>query len=109
MGSRGASVLEILQNAIASVSLDTQLVESGVVSCHFCLVCCAVNAKQVLITGATNGIGLAAAEGLAALGANVAIVGRSKAKTRIASARITAAAGRGPTVFELPCPKIEHP
>jgi hypothetical protein len=40
--------------------------------CHFCLVCCAVNAKQVLITGATNGIGLAAAEGLAALGANVA-------------------------------------
>jgi NAD(P)-dependent dehydrogenase (short-subunit alcohol dehydrogenase family) len=57
-----------------------------------------VNDKQVLITGATNGIGLAAAEGLAALGANVAIVGRSKAKTRIASARITAAAGRGPTV-----------
>jgi NAD(P)-dependent dehydrogenase (short-subunit alcohol dehydrogenase family) len=53
-----------------------------------------VNDKQVLITGATNGIGLAAAEGLAALGANVAIVGRSKAKTRIASARITAAAGR---------------
>jgi len=99
MGSRGASVLKILQNAIASVSLDTQLVESGMVSpCHFCLVCCAVNAKQVLITGATNGIGLAAAEGLAALGANVAIVGRSKAKTRIASARITAAAGRGPTV-----------
>jgi NAD(P)-dependent dehydrogenase (short-subunit alcohol dehydrogenase family) len=64
----------------------------------FSLVCCAVNDKQVLITGATNGIGLAAAEGLAALGANVAIVGRSKAKTRIASARITAAAGRGPTV-----------
>ena len=57
-----------------------------------------MNDKQVLITGATNGIGLAAAEGLAALGANVAIVGRSKAKTRIASARITAAAGRGPTV-----------
>jgi NAD(P)-dependent dehydrogenase (short-subunit alcohol dehydrogenase family) len=57
-----------------------------------------VNDKQVLITGATNGIGLAAAEGLAALGANVAIVGRSKAKTRIASARITAAAGRGRTV-----------
>jgi NAD(P)-dependent dehydrogenase (short-subunit alcohol dehydrogenase family) len=35
-----------------------------------------VNDKQVLITGATNGIGLAAAEGLAALGANIAIVGR---------------------------------
>jgi NAD(P)-dependent dehydrogenase (short-subunit alcohol dehydrogenase family) len=65
---------------------------------HFCLVCCVVNDKQVLITGATNGVGLAAAERLAALGANVAIVSRSKAKTRIASARITAAAGRGRTV-----------
>ena len=32
--------------------------------------CCAVNDKQILITGATNGIGLAAAEALAALGAN---------------------------------------
>ena len=34
-----------------------------------------MNDKQILITGATNGIGLAAAEALAALGANVAIVG----------------------------------
>jgi NAD(P)-dependent dehydrogenase (short-subunit alcohol dehydrogenase family) len=57
-----------------------------------------VNDKHILITGATNGIGLAAAEALATLGANVAIVGRSKTKTRIASARIRAAAGRGPTV-----------
>jgi NAD(P)-dependent dehydrogenase (short-subunit alcohol dehydrogenase family) len=54
--------------------------------------------KHILITGATNGIGLAAAEALAALGANLAIVGRSKTKTRIASARIRAAAGRGATV-----------
>jgi len=37
-----------------------------------------VNDKQILITGATNGIGLAAAEPLAALGTNLAIVGRSK-------------------------------
>jgi NAD(P)-dependent dehydrogenase (short-subunit alcohol dehydrogenase family) len=60
--------------------------------------CCAVNDKQILITGATNGIGLAAAEALAALGANLAIVGRSKTRTRIASARIRAAAGKGATV-----------
>jgi len=57
-----------------------------------------VNDKQILITGATNGIGLAAAEALAALGANLAIVGRSKTRTRIASARIRAAAGRRATV-----------
>jgi short-subunit dehydrogenase len=57
-----------------------------------------VNEKQILITGATNGIGLAAAEALAARGANLAIVGRSKTRTRIASARIRAAAGRGATV-----------
>ena len=60
--------------------------------------CCAVNDKQILITGATNGIGLAAAEALTARGANLAIVGRSKTRTRIASARIRAAAGRGATV-----------
>jgi NAD(P)-dependent dehydrogenase (short-subunit alcohol dehydrogenase family) len=57
-----------------------------------------VNDKQILITGSTNGIGLAAAEALAALGANLAIVGRSKTRTRIASARIRAAAGREATV-----------
>ncbi|TMK08832.1 MAG: SDR family NAD(P)-dependent oxidoreductase, partial [Alphaproteobacteria bacterium] len=49
-----------------------------------------MNDKQILITGATNGIGLAAAEALAALGANLAIVGRSKTRTGIASARIKA-------------------
>ena len=57
-----------------------------------------MNDKQILITGATNGIGLAAAEALAARGANLAIVGRSKTRTRIASARIRTAAGRGATV-----------
>jgi NAD(P)-dependent dehydrogenase (short-subunit alcohol dehydrogenase family) len=46
-----------------------------------------VNDKQILITGATNGIGLAAAEALAALGANLAIVGRSKSRTRVAGPR----------------------
>jgi NAD(P)-dependent dehydrogenase (short-subunit alcohol dehydrogenase family) len=67
-------------------------------SCDRLWDCCAVNDKHILITGATNGIGLAAAEALAALGANLAIVGRSKTRTRIASARIRAAAGRGATL-----------
>ena len=58
----------------------------------------ALSNKQILITGATNGIGLAAAEALAALGANLIIVGRSQTRTRIASARIKAAAGSGATV-----------
>ena len=40
-----------------------------------------MNGKQILITGATNGIGLAAAEALVALGANVAIVGRNETGT----------------------------
>src|SRR5215510_5595177 len=67
-------------------------------SCDRLWDCCAVNDKHILITGATNGIGLAAAEALAALGANLAIVGRSKTRTRIASARIRAAARREATV-----------
>ena len=63
--------------------------------------CCAVNDKQILITGATNGIGLAAAKALAALGANPTIVGRSKSRTRVAAANISAAAGT--TVATLVC------
>ena len=62
-----------------------------------------MNDKLILITGATNGIGLAAAEALAALGANLAIVGRSKSRTRVAAARISAAAKRGATVATLVC------
>ena len=48
--------------------------------------------KHILITGATSGIGLAAAQALAALGANVAIVGRNETRTRVAAAAIGAAA-----------------
>jgi NAD(P)-dependent dehydrogenase (short-subunit alcohol dehydrogenase family) len=53
--------------------------------------------KRILITGATNGIGLAAAGALAARGAHVAIVGRSAQRTQDVAARI-AAAGRGAAV-----------
>jgi NAD(P)-dependent dehydrogenase (short-subunit alcohol dehydrogenase family) len=60
-----------------------------------------MNGKQILITGATNGIGLAAAEALVALGANVAIVGRNETRTKIAAARIRAAAAKGATVGTL--------
>lgn len=60
-----------------------------------------VNGKYILITGATSGIGLAAAETLAALGANLAIVGRSETRTRIASTRIRAAMSGGASVATL--------
>ena len=44
--------------------------------------------KTVLVTGGTGGIGRATAEGLAALGARVGIVGRDRARTDAAAARI---------------------
>ena len=56
-----------------------------------------MNGKHILIPGGTNGIGLAAADALVALGANVAIVGRNATRTKIAAARIKAA-GKGATV-----------
>jgi NAD(P)-dependent dehydrogenase (short-subunit alcohol dehydrogenase family) len=50
-----------------------------------------VRGKRVLITGATNGIGLAAAEELARRGASLAIVARSGDKAAAAVERISAA------------------
>jgi NAD(P)-dependent dehydrogenase (short-subunit alcohol dehydrogenase family) len=50
-----------------------------------------VRGKRVLITGATNGIGLAAAEELARRGASLAIVARNDARAADAVERITAA------------------
>jgi NAD(P)-dependent dehydrogenase (short-subunit alcohol dehydrogenase family) len=60
-----------------------------------------VTGKHVLITGATNGIGLAAAEALAALGANICIVGRNETRIKIAAARIRAAAAKESAVDTL--------
>ncbi len=49
--------------------------------------------KTVLITGGTGGIGRATAEGLARLGARVAVTGRDLARTRAAAAQIAATTG----------------
>jgi NAD(P)-dependent dehydrogenase (short-subunit alcohol dehydrogenase family) len=56
-----------------------------------------VAGKRVLITGATNGIGLAAAQELARRGASLAMVAREEAKGR-ASAEQIEAAGSGTSV-----------
>jgi retinol dehydrogenase-14 len=47
--------------------------------------------KNVLVTGGTGGIGRAAAEGLARLGARVAVTGRDIGRTQAAAAEIAAA------------------
>lgn len=54
-----------------------------------------VAGKQVVITGATNGIGLAAAEALGDKGAKLTLVARSPVKAKDAVDRIEAAGGRG--------------
>ena len=55
-----------------------------------------VAGKRVVLTGATNGIGLAAAERLAALGAELTIVARSQERAAMAVERIGEAAGDAP-------------
>jgi len=54
-----------------------------------------VSGKRVVITGATGGIGLAAAKRLGSLGAELAIVARSRDRAARAVAEIMAAAGGG--------------
>jgi NAD(P)-dependent dehydrogenase (short-subunit alcohol dehydrogenase family) len=71
-------------------------VEGGVAPAH--CVSNLVQGKHILITGATNGVGLAAAQAVAALGVNVAIVGRNETRTRVAAAAIGAAAKAAATV-----------
>ena len=60
-----------------------------------------VAGSRVVITGATNGIGLLAAEALAARGAKLAIVARSQTRAADAVSRIRAAAGGEATVDVL--------
>jgi NAD(P)-dependent dehydrogenase (short-subunit alcohol dehydrogenase family) len=60
-----------------------------------------MHGKQVLITGATRGIGLAAAEALVARGANVAIAGRNATALRIAAARVKSAGPKAGAVDTL--------
>jgi NAD(P)-dependent dehydrogenase (short-subunit alcohol dehydrogenase family) len=60
-----------------------------------------VSGKRVIITGATNGIGLAAAQELARRGAKLSIVARDEARAAAATARIIAAAGAGTEVEVL--------
>ena len=52
-----------------------------------------VSEKRMIITGATNGVGLAAAKALFALGADLAIVARSEEKARAAVAEIERGSG----------------
>lgn len=52
-----------------------------------------VRGKRILLTGGTGGIGLAAAEALAAQGAHLAIVARHAGRGAAAAARIRAAGG----------------
>jgi NAD(P)-dependent dehydrogenase (short-subunit alcohol dehydrogenase family) len=60
-----------------------------------------VRDKRVVITGATSGIGLAAAEELASRGARLAIIARSEARAAAAVARIEAAGdGAAVDVFQ---------
>lgn len=60
-----------------------------------------VAGKRVLITGATHGIGLAAAEALAVRGANVTVVARNRSRAAVAAARVEAAAAGGGSVDVL--------
>ena len=58
-----------------------------------------MSGKTVLVTGGTAGIGLATAEGLARIGAAVAITGRDRARAETAARQIRSAGGGQVHVF----------
>jgi len=58
-----------------------------------------MSGKTVLVTGGTAGIGLATAEGLARIGAAVAITGRDRARAETAARQIRSAGGGHVHVF----------
>lgn len=59
------------------------------------------NGKTVLVTGATNGIGKAAAQAIAAQGGRVVIVGRNAAKAEAVAAELSQASGNPAVDFLL--------
>ncbi len=60
-----------------------------------------MDGKTVVVTGATSGLGRAAAEKLAGLGARVVIVGRSPEKTEKTRQEIIAETGNGDVDFQI--------
>ena len=60
-----------------------------------------ISGKLVVITGATGGIGLAAAQALGRKGARLALVARSEARADAAEASIRAVAGAGVVIDKL--------
>lgn len=60
-----------------------------------------MDGKVVLVTGATSGLGLAAAEGFARLGAGVRLLARSEERGERARAAIVAASGNGDVAVGL--------
>ena len=57
--------------------------------------------KRAIVTGATSGVGLAAAQGLAALGAQVTLVARDKRKAEAVARDIVAQTGNSDVAVEL--------
>jgi dehydrogenase/reductase SDR family protein 12 len=60
-----------------------------------------MDGKFVLVTGATSGLGLAAAEGFAGLGATVCLVARDARRGELARERVAAHCAGGEAILEL--------